>query len=96
MNKLKIEKKIKNYNFLCLGACHSDNILKLKNNYKLFRTNPVFYESKKGGVCFNIVNYINLFTKNFHFFSVSISKKSEKLKFIIFQMLRMIVFIQLF
>ena len=81
MNKLKIEKKIKNYNFLCLGACHSDNILKLKNNYKLFRTNPVIYESKKGGVCFNIVNYISLFTKNFHFFSLSIPKNVKKTRF---------------
>ena len=96
MNKLKIEKKIKNYKFLCVGACHKDNILKLKNNYKLFRTNPVFYESKQGGVCFNIVNYINLFTKNFHFFSVSISKKIGKIKIHNIQMLRMIVFIQLF
>ena len=33
--------RINNYNFLCVGASHIDNILKLENKYKLYRTNPV-------------------------------------------------------
>ena len=83
----KIKKKIKNINFLCIGACHSDNILKLKNEHKLFRTNPVSYDSQLGGVASNIANNIRLFNKNVILFSLSgptiLKKKlnNNKIKF---------------
>ena len=68
----KIKKKIQNYRFLCIGACHNDNILKLKKEYKLFRTNPVYSQIKPGGVCSNIANNLSLFTNKIHFFSLFI------------------------
>ena len=70
----KIKKKIKNYIFLCIGACHNDNILKLKNKHKFFRTNPVYSESKPGGVSANIATNLRYFNKNIHLFSLFISK----------------------
>ena len=56
----KIKKKIKNYIFLCIGACHNDNILKLKNKHKFFRTNPLYSESRPGGVSANIATNLIL------------------------------------
>ena len=78
MKITKIKKKIKDYNFLCLGACHKDNILKLKKEYKLFRTNPVNTEIKQGGVCANIANNLSFFSKNIHFFSLKLTNKQKE------------------
>ena len=66
----KIKKKIHNYNFLCVGASHIDNILKLENKYKLYRTNPVHSLKQSGGVAHNIANNIKLFTNNINLFSL--------------------------
>ena len=67
MNNLEKNKNIKKTNFICIRSCHKDNILKIKTYYKLYRTNPVFSESRLGGVCSNIVNYMSFFTNNIHF-----------------------------
>ena len=74
----KIKKKIINYNFLCVGACHNDNILKLKSKYKLFRTNPVYSQNKPGGVSSNIASTLRFFNKNIHLFSLKISSILKK------------------
>ena len=62
MKNLKKNKNLKKTNFICIGACHKDNILKIKTDYKLYRTNPVIFESRLGGVCSNIANYMAFFT----------------------------------
>ena len=75
----KIKKKIKNYIFLCIGACHNDNILKLKNKHKFFRTNPVYSESRAGGVSANIATNLRYFNNNIHLFSLLASKDLKKI-----------------
>ena len=59
-----IKQKIKNYNFLCIGACHKDMIISLKNDIKFFRTNPVDSKFELGGVASNISHNLSLFSNN--------------------------------
>ena len=42
--------------FICIGATHLDNILKLKNKHYKYRTNPIIKYSYLGGVAYNIAN----------------------------------------
>ena len=74
----KIKRKIKNYVFLCIGACHNDSILKLKNKHKFFRTNPVFSESRPGGVSTNIATNLRYFNNNIHLFSLFVTKSFKE------------------
>ena len=39
----------KRNNFICIGAVHSDYILKLKQNYFKNRTNPINQKENLGG-----------------------------------------------
>ncbi|MBI28778.1 MAG: hypothetical protein CMI95_02660 [Pelagibacteraceae bacterium] len=68
-----MKKEISKKNFLCIGACHRDNILLLKNKYKLFRTNPVTFKTLPGGVASNIANNLILFSKNVYLLSLKIN-----------------------
>lgn len=74
MKILSITNKLKNMNYLCIGACHIDNILKIQKEYKLERTNPVNSTLKLGGVVSNIANNLKLFTKNTKLFSLPFEK----------------------
>ena len=46
----------KRNNFICFGATHLDNILRLKKKHYKNRTNPIIKYSSLGGVAYNIAN----------------------------------------
>ncbi len=73
-----IKQKIKNYNFLCIGACHKDIIISLKNDIKYFRTNPVESKFELGGVASNISHNLSLFSNKVKIFSLKIINNHKK------------------
>ncbi len=77
MKIFSVSNKLKNMNYLCLGACHIDNILKIQKVYKLKRTNPVNSTLKLGGVVSNIANNLNIFTNNIKLFSLPFEKNNK-------------------
>ena len=71
-------------NFICIGAVHRDNVLKLKTNYFTNRTNPVVQKKSLGGVAYNIASKIAIFDKKVELMSLncidSIKKEIKKRK----------------
>jgi len=71
-------------NFICIGAVHRDNVLKLKTNYFTNRTNPVLQKKSLGGVAYNIASKIAIFDKKVELMSLncidSIKKEIKKRK----------------
>ena len=51
----------KRNDFICIGAVHSDYILKLKQGYFKNRTNPINHQENLGGVAYNIARILSFF-----------------------------------
>ena len=77
----------KRNNFVCIGALHTDYILRLKNNYFKNRTNPIFHKKNLGGVAYNIASklaFLNIKTELISLNCKSVNKKrllNNKIKF---------------
>ena len=78
MNIKQIKKITNKIDFICIGACHNDNILKLKEQVKLYRTNPVILEKQIGGVSSNIANNLTIFSKKIKIFTLLLLKNQKK------------------
>ena len=80
----------KRNDFICIGAVHSDYILRLKQNYFKNRTNPINQEENLGGVAFNIAKMLSFLNQNTKLYSLNCNKmqiKEIKLKGIKFHAL---------
>tara|TARA_B100000579_G_scaffold427265_1_gene435645 strand:+ start:6304 stop:7233 length:930 start_codon:yes stop_codon:yes gene_type:complete len=70
---------IKINNFICIGAIHLDNILKLKNRYYKNRTNPIIKHTLLGGVAYNIANKLSFLGIKGTLISLNCSRKEKKI-----------------
>ena len=68
----------RNY-FICIGAVHSDYVLKLKQDYYKNRTNPINQQKNLGGVAYNIAKILSFLNQNtkLYSFNCNISLKRE-------------------
>ena len=64
--------------FICIGATHSDYILKLKQNYFKNRTNPINHKENLGGVAYNIAKILAFLNQNTTLHSLNINKAQKK------------------
>ena len=87
MNISQIKSKFKNDNYICIGACHMDNILQLEKKYRFYRTNPIKSNQQLGGVASNIANNIRIFSNKIILYSLPLTNKysnkiyNKKIKF---------------
>ena len=65
-------------NFICIGAVHRDNVLKLKTNYFTNRTNPVLRKKSLGGVAYNIASKIAIFDQKVELMSLNCIDRIKK------------------
>ena len=80
----------KRNDFICIGAVHSDYILRLKQNYFKNRTNPINQHENLGGVAFNVAKMLSFLNQNTKLYSLNcnkIQRKEIKLKGIEFHSL---------
>ena len=78
----------KRNDFICIGAVHSDYILRLKQNYFKNRTNPIIQQENLGGVAYNIAKILSFLNQNTKLYSLNcniIQKKEIKQKGIKFK-----------
>ena len=68
----------KRNNFICIGAVHSDYILKLKNNYFKNRSNPIYHEEYLGGVAYNIAKILSFLNQSTKLYSLDCSNYKKK------------------
>ena len=61
----------KRNDFICIGAVHSDFILKFKQNYFKNRTNPIVQEENIGGVAYNIAKILSFLNQNTDLYSLN-------------------------
>ena len=61
----------KRNNFICIGAVHSDYLLKLKQDYYQNRTNPINQEKSLGGVAYNIAKVFSFLNQNTKLYSLN-------------------------
>ncbi|SVD74607.1 uncharacterized protein METZ01_LOCUS427461, partial [marine metagenome] len=60
----------RNY-FICIGAVHSDYILRLKQDYYKNRTNPINQQKNLGGVAYNIAKILSFLNQNTKLYSLN-------------------------
>jgi sugar/nucleoside kinase (ribokinase family) len=80
----------KRNDFICIGAVHSDYILKFKQNYYKNRTNPIIQEENLGGVAYNIAKKLSFLNQETTLYSLNcneVQKKEIKLQGIKFKTL---------
>ena len=65
----------KRNDFICIGATHSDFMLRLKQNYFKNRTNPIKQEEKLGGVAFNIAKILSFLDQKTTLYSLNCNKE---------------------
>ena len=68
----------KRNDFICIGAVHSDYILRLKDIYFKNRTNPINQEENLGGVAYNIAKKLSFLNQNTILYSLNCEKKQKK------------------
>ena len=68
----------KRNDFICIGAVHTDYILKLKSNYFKNRTNPIYQEEHIGGVSYNIAKILAFLNENIDLYSLNCNTKQKK------------------
>ena len=68
----------KRNDFICIGAVHSDYILKLKQNYFKNRTNPINQEENLGGVAYNVAKILSFLNQNTKLYSLNCNQKQKK------------------
>jgi len=68
----------KRNDFICIGAVHSDYILRLKQNYFKNRTNPINQEENLGGVAYNIAKKLSFLNQNTKLYSLNCNKEQKK------------------
>ena len=68
----------RNY-FICIGAVHSDYVLRLKQDYYKNRTNPINQQKNLGGVAYNIAKILSFLNQSTKLYSLNcnILKKRE-------------------
>ena len=64
--------------FICIGAVHSDYILRLKQNYFKNRTNPITESKNLGGVAYNIAKILSFLNQNTKLYSINCNKIQKK------------------
>jgi len=64
----------KRNDFICIGAVHSDYILRLKQNYFINRTNPIKEQENLGGVAYNIAKKLSFLKQNTRLYSLNCTK----------------------
>jgi pseudouridine kinase len=80
----------KRNDFICIGAAHSDFILRLKQNYYKNRTNPIKQQENIGGVAYNIAKILSFLNQRTVLYSLNCNlfqKKEIKRQGIRFQSL---------
>ena len=85
----------KRNDFICIGAVHTDYILKLKEDCFKKRTNPVIHEENLGGVAYNIAKKLSFLNQNIKLYSLNCKndqKKQIKSQGIIFKSLNKDIF----
>ena len=63
----------KRNDFICIGAVHSDYLLKLKQNYFKNRTNPINHKENLGGVAYNIAKILSFLNQKTKLYSLNCS-----------------------
>ena len=63
----------KRNDFICIGAVHSDYLLKLKQNYFKNRTNPINHQENLGGVAYNIAKILSFLNQKTKLYSLNCS-----------------------
>ena len=69
----------KRNDFLCIGAVHSDYILRLKQDYFKNRTNPINQQENLGGVAYNIAKKLSFLNENTKLYSLNCNKVQKKI-----------------
>ena len=64
--------------FICIGAVHTDYILRLKQVLFKNRTNPIMQEENLGGVAYNIAKKLSFLNQNTNLFSLNCNKIQKK------------------
>ena len=60
----------RNY-FICIGAVHSDYILRLKQDYYKNRSNPINHQKNLGGVAYNIAKILSFLDQDTKLYSLN-------------------------
>ena len=68
----------KRNDFICIGAVHTDYILRLKQNFFKNRTNPINQRENLGGVAYNIAKILSFLDQNTKLYSLNCSKTKKK------------------
>ena len=68
----------KRNDFICIGAVHSDYILKLKQGYFRNRTNPINHQENLGGVAYNIARILSFLNQNTKLYSLNLNNIQKK------------------
>tara|TARA_B110000116_G_C16751819_1_gene543745 strand:+ start:537 stop:1445 length:909 start_codon:yes stop_codon:yes gene_type:complete len=68
----------KRNDFICIGAVHSDYILRLKKDYFKNRTNPINHQETLGGVAYNIAKRLSFLSQNTKLYSLNCNKVKQK------------------
>ena len=68
----------KRNDFICIGAVHSDYILKLKQNYYKNRTNPIRQQENLGGVAYNVAKKLSYLNQNITLYSLNCNAYQKK------------------
>jgi len=68
----------KRNDFICIGAAHSDFILRLKQDYFKNRTNPIKQLENLGGVAYNIAKILSFLNQNTKLYSLNCNHIQKK------------------
>ena len=67
----------KRNDFICIGATHSDYILRIKQDYYKNRTNPIDHQENLGGVAYNIAKMLAFLNQNTKLYSLNCNKSQK-------------------